>query len=186
MIVVFLQTIFIAFSLAMDAVSASISGGIKSKSPKVSNAFKVAAFFGGFQAAMPIVGWSIGEALKGYISAIDHWIAFILLVFIGLKMINEALDKESIRKDIFQTRTLVMLSLATSIDALIVGITLPLIKMPFVISISIIGIVTFILSFGGFLFGRKLGMLFGKRIEILGGLSLILIGLKILIEHLII
>jgi len=179
-----LQIFVISFSLAMDAFSVSIAGGMKSQTAKVIHAVKVAAFFGIFQAGMPIVGWLIGEVMKEFISAIDHWVAFILLGIIGIRMIREATNNTRIKKNIFNTKILLLLSIATSIDALIVGITLNLLKTPFLISIGTIGMVTFILSFLGFLFGKQLGMLFGKKVGILGGVALILIGLKILIEHL--
>ncbi len=170
----------------MDSFSVSIAGGMKSQTAKVSHAVKVAAFFGIFQAFMPIIGWLIGEAMKGLVTAIDHWVAFILLGIIGIKMILEALNNNGEeKKEIHNTKTLLLLAIATSIDALIVGITLSLLKIPFLVSIFTIGIVTFILSFLGFLFGKQLGELFGKKVEIFGGVALILIGLKILIEHLI-
>jgi putative Mn2+ efflux pump MntP len=181
-----LEIFFISLSLAMDSVSVSIAGGMKSQTAKITHALKVAAFFGIFQAVMPIFGWLIGEAAKGFIGSIDHWVAFILLGAIGIKMIREALINAGAEKrNIFDTKVLLGLSIATSIDALIVGITLNLLKTPFFVSIIAIGTVTFVLSLLGFLFGKQLGFLFGKKVEIFGGITLILIGLKILIEHLI-
>lgn len=181
-----LQIILISISLAMDAFSVSIAGGMKSQASKVTHALKVAVFFGAFQALMPCIGWLIGEVMKGFIMAIDHWVAFILLGIIGIKMIHEALQSNDIEKtQIFKTKVLFMLAIATSIDALIVGITLSLLKIPFLISIGTIGIITFVLSFLGFLFGRQIGGIFGKKVEILGGVVLIIIGFKILIEHLV-
>lgn len=168
----------------MDAFSVSIAGGMKSKAAKVNQALKVAAFFGVFQAGMPVIGWLIGEVMRPLIAAIDHWIAFFLLAIIGIKMIHEALTDHEKMKDILSTKMLLMLSIATSIDALIVGITFSLFEIPFLLSITAIGIVTFILSFLGFLFGKKIGAMFGKRVEILGGVVLIIIGLKILLDHL--
>jgi manganese efflux pump family protein len=180
------QLLLVSFGLAMDAVSVSIAGGIRSQKSKIIHAFKIAAFFGIFQAVMPIFGWLIGEAAKGFIGSIDHWVAFILLGIIGIKMIREALSSVGTEKrNIFDTKVLLMLSIATSIDAFVVGITLNLLRTPFLVSIIMIGIVTFFLSFIGFLFGKQLGILFGKKVEIFGGVALILIGLKILIEHLI-
>jgi putative Mn2+ efflux pump MntP len=177
--------ILISLGLALDSFSVSIAGGIKSQKARTTDAIKVSAFFGSFQALMPVIGWLIAEASKNFISAIDHWIAFILLVAIGIKMIVESFSSNNDnKKDLLETKTLLLLAIATSIDALVVGITLNLLKTPFLISISTIGLVTFALSFLGFLFGKRLGKLFGKRIEILGGLVLILIGIKILIEHL--
>lgn len=179
------QILLVSFSLALDAFSVSIAGGMKSKAVKVAAAAKVAAFFGIFQVVMPIFGWLIGETLKGFIASIDHWVAFILLGVIGIKMIREALSTdEEKKKNILDTKTLLLLSVATSIDALIVGITLNLLRIPFLFSIAAIGIVTFVLSFLGFLSGKYLGTMFGKKVEILGGVALIIIGSKILIEHL--
>lgn len=170
----------------MDAFSVSIAGGIKTSNGKVWDALKVAVFFGGFQALMPFFGWLLGEAGKGFITGIDHWIAFILLGLIGIKMIADALDKNSQKNnEILKIKSLLLLSVATSIDAFIIGITLSLLKTPFLISIISIGTITFVLSFLGFIFGRQLGKLFGRKVEIFGGVVLILIGLKILIEHLI-
>jgi manganese efflux pump family protein len=181
---VFLQIFLIAFGLAMDAFSVSIAGGMKAQRAKTSDALKVALFFGVFQAVMPVFGWLVGQAAKGFIAGIDHWIAFILLGIIGIKMIREAFDDVNEEKNILDTRTLLLLSVATSIDALIVGITLNLLDVPFFISIIVIGAVTFVLCFLGYLFGKRLGMLFEKKVEIIGGVVLIFIGLKILIEHL--
>ena len=182
--IIFFQILLLSFSLALDSFSVSIAGGMKSQGAKLIHALKVAAFFGVFQAFMPVIGWSIGEAMKGFISGIDHWIAFGLLGIIGIRMIHEAFSEDNKeRKNIVATKMLILLSIATSIDALVVGITLNLVKIPFILSISAIGIVTFILCFLGFLFGKKLGVNFGRKIEVLGGLVLIAIGIKILIEH---
>jgi manganese efflux pump family protein len=182
----FLQIFVIAVSLAMDALSVSIAGGVQTKRATVQNALKVACFFGAFQALMPVFGWAIGDVMKEYVAAIDHWIAFFLLGFIGVHMIKESVssEDEKEKKDILQINTLVLLAIATSIDALIVGITLSVLEIPFIVSIFTIGVVTFVLCFFGYLFGSKLGEVFGKRIEILGGVALIAIGTKILIEHL--
>lgn len=160
---------------------------MKVRKAKHLHALRVAAFFGAFQAVMPVIGWFLGEAMKTTLAGIDHWIAFGLLGIIGINMIRESLrGEDSERKNLLDTNTLFFLAVATSIDALVVGITISLIKIPFILSISIIGLVTFIVCFLGFLFGEKLGTSFGKKIEILGGLALIGIGVKILLEHLII
>jgi manganese efflux pump family protein len=181
-----LQILIISFSLAMDAFSVSIAGGMRSQTGRVIHAVKIAAFFGIFQTVMPVIGWLIGEVLKTFIFSVDHWIAFILLGVIGIKMIKDALSPDGkIKNYILNTKTLLFLSVATSIDALIVGITLEVIEIPFLSSIIMIGLVTFILSFLGFLFGKQLGILFGKKVGALGGITLIFVGLKILIEHLI-
>lgn len=181
-----LQILLISVSLAMDAFGVSIAGGIKSKNPKIAHAVKIATFFGLFQAVMPVIGWLIGQGAKDIVNVAGPWIAFILLGFIGIKMIRESSDTSKVKVHIHHTRTLIMLSLATSIDALIIGVTVSLLKIPFLISITVISIVTFVLSFSGFLFGKELGRFFGKRIEIFGGVVLIVIGLKILLEQLII
>jgi putative Mn2+ efflux pump MntP len=149
------------------------------------HAVKVAAFFGLFQAGMPLIGWALGAVFKEYIMAFDHWIAFGLLTIIGIKMIRESLTNDPAdKKNILDNSNLIALSIATSIDALIVGVTLGIFATPLLLSIAIIGLVTFVLCFFGFLFGKKLGTRFGKRIEILGGIIVILIGLKILLEQL--
>jgi manganese efflux pump family protein len=181
----FVQIMIISVSLAMDAFSVSIAGGIKSQRAKILHAIKVAAFFGVFQASMPFLGWFLGELMKDFIAAFSHWIAFILLSIIGIKMIREALDQdENEKKNLLDTKTLIFLSIATSIDAFIVGISLNLLTLPFFVSVMTIGVVTFILSFVGFLFGKKIGTLFGKNVEIFGGVMLLLIGCNILLTHL--
>lgn len=183
---VFLQIILISLSVAMDAISVSIASGMRAQKAVVAHALKIAAFFGIFQAVMPLIGWHIGEVLSGFITAIDHWVAFFLLGFIGVRMIQKAhTRKRREKKDLLDTKTLLLLSIATSIDALIIGITLNLIQLPFIISVTTIGSVTFVLCFLGYLFGKELEALFGKKIEMLGGVVLILIGCKILIEQMI-
>lgn len=178
------QIFIIAVSLAMDALSVSIAGGMQAKRVKLLNALKVSFFFGIFQAFMPVIGWLIGDVMQGYVAAIDHWVAFFLLGFIGVNMIRMALsEKEEDKKDILHLKNLLILSVATSIDALIVGITLSVLEIPFLVSIITIGLVTFILCFFGYIFGSTLGRIFGKRIEIIGGVALIAIGIKILLEH---
>lgn len=183
---VFIPILFIAIGLAMDSFSVSIAGGMKDKNPHLKSAIKVAFFFGSFQAVMPLFGWYIGVAMKNIVSTLDHWTAFGLLSFIGLKMIYEsfkdAKDKKKI--NLLNNKNLLILSIATSIDALIIGITLGLIKVPLLISVLVIGVVTYIICLIGFLLGKRIGTLFGGRISILGGIILIVIGFKILISHL--
>ncbi|MDO8573723.1 MAG: manganese efflux pump MntP family protein [Candidatus Daviesbacteria bacterium] len=181
-----LQIFLIAISLSLDAFGVSIAGGIKSKDAKIIHALKIAAFFGIFQAAMPIIGWFIGGIMKNSVSSIDHWIAFALLSGIGINMLRETSKEKTNHKNIIDTRILLLLAIATSIDAFVVGITLPLLKIPLLLSVTIIGSVTFISSFFGFLFGKKLGVTLDKKVEIIAGVVLILIGLKILLEHLLI
>jgi manganese efflux pump family protein len=181
-----IQLLVISISLALDALSVSVAGGIKTQKAKASDAFKIAVFFGGFQLIMPLIGWSIGVSLQNIFANIDHWVAFFLLLIIGVKMITESFQnkKEKEKLNILKTKTLFFLAIATSIDALIVGVTLDYIRMPLLLSVVCIGVITFILSFIGFLFGKKLGTFFEGKIEILGGIALIGLGIKILIEHL--
>ena len=179
--------IFIAFGLAMDAFAVSITSGLTIKQLKINNALKIALSFGLFQAVMPITGWLAGLSLRDFISSVDHWIAFGLLSFIGCKMIYESIKMESSEKqlDPLNVYVLLILSVATSIDALAVGVTFAFLKISIVAPVIVIGIVTFLLSVLGVFVGDKFGHLFEKKVEILGGLVLIGIGTKILIEHLV-
>ena len=181
-----LTIFFIAVGLAMDAFAVCIAGGLTMENLRIRYALRIALFFGVFQAIMPIIGFMAGLSIRNYIMHVDHWIAFGLLAFIGSKMIYESLfldhdDKKMDPNDIF---LLLVLSIATSIDALAVGLSLSLLKVDIFLPAFIIGIVTFILSYLGVLIGKSMGHLFEKRIEVLGGLVLIGIGVKILIEHL--
>lgn len=169
----------------MDAFAVSIANGMTVKSQRKRAALLTAVFFGGFQMLMPVIGWAIGLSLQSIIEGIDHWIAFGLLAFIGVKMIYEALknDGEETEKTL-KMRMLLTLAVATSIDALMVGLSFAFLQTSILLPVAAIGIVTFSLSFAGFYFGGYLGKTFGHRIEILGGLILIAIGIKILVEHL--
>jgi putative Mn2+ efflux pump MntP len=177
---------FIAFGLAMDAFAVSITSGITIKQLRIRNALKIAMFFGAFQAIMPIVGWLAGLSLRDFISGVDHWIAFGLLSLIGCKMIYESIKMESSQKVInpLNIYVLLMLSVATSIDALAVGVSFAFLKVSIITPVIVIGIVTFVLSLLGVFVGDKFGRFFEKKIEIVGGLILIGIGIKILVEHL--
>ncbi|MBW2652600.1 MAG: manganese efflux pump [Deltaproteobacteria bacterium] len=179
--------IAIAFGLAMDAFAVSITSGITIKNLKINNALKIALFFGLFQAIMPVIGWLAGLSLKDFISEIDHWIAFGLLSFIGCKMIYESITVQSNEKQIdpLNVYVLLMLSVATSIDALAVGVSFAFLKVSIVTPVIIIGTVTFLLSYLGVYIGDRIGHFFENKIEIAGGLLLIGIGLKILIESLV-
>lgn len=181
-----LPVILIAISLSLDSVSVSVASGLKIKQPKIQQALKIALFFGAFQAIMPIIGWFIGANIDSAIVKYDHWIAFALLSLIGVKMVYESFDhtEEKERTNLLNNRTLIALSIATSIDALIIGVTLGLINVPLLFSAFIIGIVTFVFCFFGFLLGKKLGSFFESRVEIIGGIALIALGIKILVEHL--
>jgi putative Mn2+ efflux pump MntP len=177
---------FIACGLAMDAFAVSVASGLAEKKLQFRYAFKIAVFFGLFQAVMPVVGWLMGFGLRAYITEIDHWVAFGLLALVGGKMIYESFkfkeaENPSSPHGIY---VLLLLSIATSIDALAIGISLTLINVPIIMPAIVIGIVTFIFSCSGVYIGNRFGHFFEKKIEALGGVILIGIGLKILIEHL--
>ncbi len=181
-------TIFVvAFGLAMDAFAVSITSGTTIKHPRINNALKIAIFFGLFQAVMLLIGWLAGSGLKDFITGFDHWIAFGLLSLVGCKMIHESIKTESSKKETnpMNVHVLLVLSVATSIDALVVGVSFAFLKILIVVSIIVVGIVTFLLSFLGVFAGNSFRHLFGNKIEIIGGLILIGIGIKILIEHLV-
>lgn len=183
----FVELFLIGVGLAMDAFAVSVCKGLGMKKLDKKGTFLIALFFGGFQALMPLIGWLLGKQFESYITSIDHWIAFVLLAFIGGKMIYEALsDKEAEVAVTFKIdiKELVMLAVATSIDALAVGITFAFLQVNIWEAVSIIGIVTFVLSAVGVFIGYKFGSKFEKKAEIAGGVILILIGLKILLEHL--
>lgn len=181
-------SIFMAFGLSMDAVAVSISSGITIKNLKLRNALLIGIFFGVFQGIMPIMGWIGSMGVSGYISRFDHWIAFGLLSLIGGKMIREALSEEEDKKELNPLNILVLLGLAiaTSIDALAVGVSFACLKTSILTPVLLIGSITFILSFLGVIIGNKFGNLLGNKMELLGGFILIGIGIKILIEHLVI
>lgn len=189
----FVELLLIGIGLSMDAFAVSVCKGLNMRKINYKHGFIIALFFGGFQAVMPLAGWLLGRSFESYITSFDHWIAFVLLAFIGGKMLFEAIkgddkpedtpaaDNEVARLDI---KELFLLAVATSIDALAVGITFAFLKTNIWTSISIIGITTLILSFIGVVIGNKFGNKFEKKAEIAGGAILILIGVKILLEHL--
>lgn len=181
----YITTILIGFGLAMDAFAVSISTGINIKYLRMREAIRIAAYFGSFQALMPILGWILGYSMQKYINTVDHWIAFVLLTFIGVKMIWESFKNDDEAKGIecLTKKLLFTLAVATSIDALAVGISLSFLQTIITPAI-IIGVITFTLSFFGVQIGNKFGHFSEKRFEVYGGVVLIGIGIKILIEHL--
>ena len=180
-----LTILLIAVGLAMDAFAVSIGKGIVAKSHKRRTALLLGLFFGGFQMLMPAIGWLVGLSFKEIIMGIDHWIAFGLLAFIGLKMIYDSTRKEKIdTEENLKLHTILTLAIATSIDALMVGLSFAFLQTSIFEPILIIGLVTFSLSFTGFFFGCGLGRVFGNKIKVIGGLILIGIGLRILLDHL--
>lgn len=182
-----LELFMIAVGLSMDAFAVSVCRGLKMPKLNLRQGFVIALFFGGFQAVMPLIGWLLGKQFEAYIIKIDHWIAFILLSIIGIKMIVEALrDDETVEneRDDFSIKELLILAIATSIDALAVGITFAFLQVSIVPAVSFIGITTFILAFIGVIIGKAFGVKYKSKAEIAGGVILILIGLKILLDHL--
>ena len=181
-----LTIIFISIGLAMDAFAVSVANGLIIKKKKFFNAFKFGFSFGLFQMIMPIIGWSAGTKLRHLIEGVDHWVAFGLLSFIGCKMIYEAFKIDAIEKNESEITVglLLGLSIATSIDALAVGLSFAFLNISIVAPAIIIGVITFFMSYFGVLIGSRFGHIFEKKIEIIGGLILIGIGLKILVEHL--
>lgn len=184
-----LNIILISIGLAMDAFSVSVSNGIIIEKIKVHNALRIALFFGVFQSLMPLIGWWGGTKLKWIIGPYGPWAAFIILLYIGIKMIIESLkedvDNEKIckEKSCLNINVLLVMSVITSIDAFAVGISFAVLKVKILEPVIFIGVITFILSFAGVYIGRVIGHFSEKRIEIIGGIMLILIGFKILIEH---
>ena len=185
----YVEILLTGVALAMDAFAVSICKGIKMPKLRKLHILIIALFFGGFQMLMPLIGWLLGSQFVQYISKFDHWIAFALLAFIGIKMAIESFkhDDECCCKgeEKLDLKELVVLAIATSIDALAVGITFALYPdINILPSISIIGIVTFIICAGGVVIGHKFGAKFKSKAELLGGIVLVIIGLKLLIEGL--
>lgn len=175
----------IGVGLSMDAFAVSISCGLIIKNLRKRNAFKIGAFFGGFQAIMPVIGWFAGVNVRKLIGGLDHWVAFGLLSIVGARMIHEALKQEECGEKMnpLDTKTLLILSIATSIDALAVGLSFAFLEISIILPVIIIGLITFTISFAGVLGGKKIGQGCRKKVEIVGAIILILIGLKIFIQH---
>jgi putative Mn2+ efflux pump MntP len=177
----------IAIGLSMDALAVSVSNGIMIQKLHIKHAFRIAFFFGLFQAIMPLIGWAAGITFSQYIKEVDHWIAFGLLGLVGGRMIWGGLPRNSREEEIrncLHFPTLLLLSIATSIDALAVGVSFAFLEISIWLPILLIGAITFFVCFFGVLVGNRLGPLLGKNLEIIGGIVLIAIGFKILIEHL--
>ncbi len=174
----------LALGLAMDAGAVAICKGLSVEKVKTSHQIKVGLYFGGFQAVMPLIGYFLGVQFKDMIESIDHWIAFVLLALIGVNMIREALGEGEKLDDSFDFKTMLPLAVATSIDALAVGVTFAFLKVQIWSAISFIGVVTFVVSVLGLQIGNVFGCKYKTKAEMFGGLVLIFIGLKILLEHL--
>ncbi len=178
----------VGIGLAMDAFAVSVTSGISIKKMHLRHALRIAITFGLFQAVMPLLGWLAGEKARDYIINIDHWIAFSLLALIGAKMIYEGLKVDpEVEKEAnpLNVQLLFVLAIATSIDALVVGLTFSVLSIGIITPVIIIGVITFIMSFSGVYLGNRYGHIFNaSKLEVLGGVILIAIGFKILIEHL--
>lgn len=184
-----LELLIIAIGLSMDAFAVSIGKGLSVTKIKLSHALKVGLWFGGFQALMPLIGYLLGSTFAEIVSAYDHWVAFILLALIGGNMIKESLEKDDDckcnkkGKDGFGFATMFTLAVATSIDALAIGVTFAFFKVAIIPAIITIGITTFLFSIAGLKIGNIFGCKYKSQAELFGGVILILIGLKILLEH---
>lgn len=181
------EIILLAFGLAMDAFAVSISVGTTPFLTAKRARFRISFHFGLFQCLMPIIGWLGGVTIAPYIEQYDHWIAFVLLAFIGQKMIRESrsAEQKTFHLDPSRGWNLILLSVATSIDALAVGLSLAIINIDIWYPAVLIGIITAGLSLLGILLGNRIGNKFGKRIEMIGGVVLILIGIRIVMDHLV-
>lgn len=180
-----LEIIIIAIGLAMDAFAVSICKGLSMKKMSWKKGLIIGGYFGFFQALMPLVGYLLGIGFQDKVTGIDHWIAFILLGIIGINMIKEALSKEDDEKnDSVNFKEMIVLAIATSIDALAVGITMAFLEVNIALAITIIGIITFAISVTGVKIGNIFGNKYEKKAELAGGVILILMGIKILLEHL--
>lgn len=181
-----LSLLILAVALAMDSFAVSITVGLSINRMKIGFISKVAFLFALFQGLMPVLGWTIGQAFEEIICDYDHWVVFILLGIIGGKMIYESLQyKENAPfVNIYSNKTICALALATSIDALAVGISFSLLQVDIIISAFVIGLVTFVFSLTGIAIGWKLGSVCRNKIELIGGILLVGIGIKVVIEHL--
>ena len=180
-----IELFLIAVGLSMDAFAVSVCKGLAMPKCTFKKAAIVGLWFGGFQALMPAIGYILGAQFQEAIASIDHWIAFVLLALIGGNMIHEALDNDEEEADAsLDVKPMFLLAVATSIDALAIGITFAFLKVNIIPAVCFIGIVTFIISFAGVKIGNVFGARYKNKAEIVGGIILILLGLKILFEHL--
>lgn len=183
----FIEILLLSLALSMDSFAISLTSGVIMRNPPIWKTLKIALFLSAFQAAMPLIGWFIGLEFKHFIEHCDHWIAFSVLLFLGSKMIIESVrnrNKDTCGFNPASTKTLIGLSIATSIDALAVGISLAFLGEAMFVTILTIGITTFICSVAGIHIGSRFGKRMKSGAEILGGVLLILIGVRILAEHL--
>jgi manganese efflux pump family protein len=182
----FVEILLIALGLAMDAFAVCLGAGTTPHINGPRPVFRLAFHFGLFQALMPILGWLVGSTIERWIAPFDHWIAFALLAFVGVRMIRSGLQGEDESSPVDPSRgaTLIMLSVATSIDAFAVGLSLAILNIGIIYPAIVIGLVAGGMSLLGLALGSRLGKVFGKRMEIIGGLILIAIGVEVVISHL--
>ena len=178
------ELLFLAVGLAMDAFAVSVCKGLSAKEYRLRHSLTAGAYFGGFQALMPLLGWLLGSQFESVIKSIDHWIAFGLLGLIGANMVREAFGKAEEVNASFSPKAMLPLAVATSIDALAVGVTFAFLDVNIWLAVALIGGVTFAISAAGVKVGNVFGARFQSRAELAGGIILILLGVKILIEHL--
>ena len=179
------ELIVIAVGLSMDAFAVSICKGLSVRRLRPRHNIICGLYFGGFQALMPVLGWLLGRQFEALIKNVDHWIAFVLLALIGANMIREAVkNEEENLNDSFSPKTMLPLAVATSIDALAVGVTFAFLDVAIIPAVSIIGVTTFIFSVAGVKIGNVFGAKYKSKAELVGGIVLVAMGIKILIEHL--
>ena len=179
-----IELILLSVGLAMDAFAVSICKGLSVRELKPKHGLIAGAYFGGFQALMPLIGWLLGRQFEELIKSVDHWIAFGLLVLIGANMIRESFGDEDEQNASFSFKAMLPLAIATSIDALAVGVTFAFLEVNIVLAITLIGVITFAISAAGVKIGNVFGTRFKSKAEFAGGVILILLGIKILVEHL--
>lgn len=180
-----IELVLLSISLGMDAFAVSVCKGISMKKMDWKKAGIIGLYFGGFQAGMPVIGYFFGKSFVNIISGVDHWIAFVLLALIGGNMIKESFDKDDKNKnDDISFKTMLILAIATSIDALTIGITFSFLNVNLILAITLIGIITLCMSVVGTKIGNEFGDKYDRWAELAGGIILILLGIKILMEHL--
>lgn len=180
----FIELLILAVGLSMDAFAVSICKGLSVKTLKTQHCAITGLYFGGFQAGMPLVGYFLGKQFESLITSVDHWVAFVLLGIIGANMIKESFGKPDELNDSFAPKSMLPLAIATSIDALAVGVTFACLNVEIFSAVSLIGVTTFLLSALGIKIGNVFGIKFKAKAEFIGGAVLIIMGLKILLEHL--
>ena len=180
----FIELLLIAVGLSMDAFAVSVCKGLSVKKVGMKHAALAGLYFGGFQFLMPVIGYLLGFRFESVIENVDHWVAFVLLAFIGGNMIKESFGKAEELNDDFGVKTMLLMAIATSIDALAVGITFAFLEVQILPAAGLIGVTTFLLSFVGIYIGNAFGTRYKSKAELAGGIILVLIGVKILLEHL--